>query len=1014
VIRHGRTLLAVALLIAACAQLSCRLNDYCLACEKGDGGLGDGSGSGDAGNGIDAAICVPTGPEICDGIDNDCNGMIDDGMVMQVGDACGTGLGACMGAVYQCKPSTPGDLKTDKLVCSKMPSAEICDGVDNNCNGSIDEGDPQGGARCGNGTGTCVQGVEHCVNGQIKCTGGTGPTTEVCDGLDNDCDGQIDNGLSNMGSCGATETECIANGFTPPCGACMLGTLSCVGGSPVCVGAVNPTLETCNNVDDDCDGKVDEDFNLTNDAQNCGSCGNVCGAGLAGGGHATWGCAASACKILSCNAGYHDNNSDPSDGCEFGPCFNSGAEVCDGVDNDCDGTIDETPAIGTPPAICATLGECAGTVAACPCANKSDAVGCATPGGWTCTYGATVSTDANGNIIPETKCDGLDNDCNGFIDDNQPPMRHADGTALVPVACHDMGIGACEGFGTYQCDPMNLNGPATCNITSPGGTPSPEKCNDVDDDCDGVVDEGNSSGSLAGQTWVAIGGGRQMMQYEASFATASNVDEGTSNSRTSNTLTIATTNGATEAGTTATITTNVAHGFSAGQRVTISGVGVAGYNGTFDIVAVPTATTFTVTLAASGLGASGGGTAATSCTFTVAATGASETGNTATFTTTTVHGLPIGKVVTVSGVGVSGYNGTYVVLTVPTTTTFTVTLAASGLAASGGGTVATECGSTCSRSAVMPRTNVTYLQALAACQAVGATLCSESAWHRACSAISAPSFPLAVDGTGTLIEAEDYSGIAYGPAAGITHAWVEDETPGFLGISAMTVNPNTGANITAANAPTLSPRLDYQINASVASANYHVCVRMLSPTGNDNTVWIGANNTLPGTANTTALTTTANNAWQWISSPALNVPTGTSYISLYMAKDAVKIDALYIINGTCPATPTDTNGPGGQWSFAANPNTYVGTTCNGHDYDATQDATIPTGTATQCFANFGTTGPYDLSGNVKEWAFAHQPGENPIRGGSSASTSVGIDCPLDFTLADDTFFFPDVGFRCCR
>ena len=54
-----------------------------------------------------------------------------------------------------------------------------------------------------------------------------------------------------------------------------------------------------------------------------------------------------------------------------------------------------------------------------------------------------------------------------------------------------------------------------------------------------------------------------------------------------------------------------------------------------------------------------------------------------------------------------------------------------------------------------------------------------------------------------------------------------------------------------------------------------------------------------------------------------------------------------------------------------------------------------------------------MSGNVKEWALAHQPGQNPIRGGASNNTGVGISCALNFTLADDTFFFPNVGFRCC-
>jgi VCBS repeat-containing protein len=67
--------------------------------------------------------------------------------------------------------------------------------------------------------------------------------------------------------------------------------------------------------------------------------------------------------------------------------------------------------------------------------------------------------------------------------------------------------------------------------------------------------------------------------------------------------------GATESGTTVTVTTATPHGFAVGQKVVIDGVGVAGYNGTFTITAVPTATTFRYTATAGGFAASGGGTA---------------------------------------------------------------------------------------------------------------------------------------------------------------------------------------------------------------------------------------------------------------------------------------------------------------------------------------------------------------------------------------------------------------------
>jgi len=131
--------------------------------------------------------------------------------------------------------------------------------------------------------------------------------------------------------------------------------------------------------------------------------------------------------------------------------------------------------------------------------------------------------------------------------------------------------------------------------------------------------------------------------------------------------------GATENGFLVTITTSAAHGLAAGQSVTIAGVGVAGYNGTFAVLSVPSGTQFTYVAGASGLAASGGGTAASA---------------TATITTTAAQGLSAGQLVTMAGVGVAGYNGTFAVTDVPDTTHFTFTAASGGLAASGGGTAA--------------------------------------------------------------------------------------------------------------------------------------------------------------------------------------------------------------------------------------------------------------------------------------------------------------------------------------
>ena len=136
---------------------------------------------------------------------------------------------------------------------------------------------------------------------------------------------------------------------------------------------------------------------------------------------------------------------------------------------------------------------------------------------------------------------------------------------------------------------------------------------------------------------------------------------------------VASPSGASENGYLVTITTSAAHGLSAGQTVTMAGVGVSGYNGTFAVVGAPSSTQFTYIAGAAGLANSGGGTSASA---------------TVTIQTTAAHGLSAGQLVTVIGVGVAGYNGTFSVASVIDATHFTYNAASGGLAASGGGTAA--------------------------------------------------------------------------------------------------------------------------------------------------------------------------------------------------------------------------------------------------------------------------------------------------------------------------------------
>lgn len=456
--------------------------------------------------------------EVCDGLDNDCDGTIDD-FILPGAALCANAHPVdspcymqsperCIDGIVQCPEISDG---------SEHASEEICDGVDNDCNGATDETFVDLGSPCSipdPNTSCQLTGTIECADdGSTTCANATSnPQPEICDDIDNDCNGDLnDNIVMENDACVIEIEECT-----------FPGQLTC---DPKNAGPENNGLsctsseldahpfgdEVCDGIDNDCDGIIDnaagsmDPFSLTktepNGYNNVGECKDpefVCG-GINDANEPVWiptslsiEPTVEVCDGLDndCN-GFTDKHPDGSvlekvcqyDAhcagtmmCENGnfadcaPVAIAAIEICNGIDDDCDGTtdIDTTHGITQEGNIVAAGDECS---------NGEFGV-CAQPGAYLCLAGAgymACSAPAGGNLASTEVCDGLDNDCDGQTDI---------GATDIGEPC-TAGEGPCATTAVTECS----EGTIACGATPDLSQQTDEFCDHIDNDCSGVVDD---------------------------------------------------------------------------------------------------------------------------------------------------------------------------------------------------------------------------------------------------------------------------------------------------------------------------------------------------------------------------------------------------------------------------------------------------------------------------------------------------------------------------------------------
>ena len=361
-----------------------------------------------------SAVCLESGEgnsELCNGLDDDCDGVVPEDEADSDEDGVRVCEGDCNDLTGSIKPGVD----------------ELCNDIDDDCDSETDEAFKSGGDKtltdlngvdglvlgddCG--VGSCVGGEVVCGAGgdALACTSHVSAVVESCDAADNDCDGGVDETFKPGGVFTYEDIDGKGVALGEPCGfgACEGGEAVCTedGEAMTCSSLTLVSAEQCNGVDDDCDGTTDEGTVIINDVAALAEAGcKVAGV-----------CAQPGATMATCVSGSYT--------CDYNaPNYEEEESYCDSGDNDCDGAVDEW------------------------LSTDNDGDGHYIPG--SCALPADDCDDSKDEVHPAYPeiCDGIDNNCDGSTD---PP-----GSAQCTTLYKD---GDDDGYGS---------GAPSCRCTTEG------------------------------------------------------------------------------------------------------------------------------------------------------------------------------------------------------------------------------------------------------------------------------------------------------------------------------------------------------------------------------------------------------------------------------------------------------------------------------------------------------------------------------------------------------------------